>query len=83
MLQVAGHLEPEELRAGYRSSRDVTLARHYEVIWAPRGERPVARCHHRVQRLYVTAFVSHATGESFFSIRPASVNGPGFPPSWR
>jgi transposase len=35
-------------------------------IWAPRGQRPVARGHHRFQWLYVTAFVSPDTGESFW-----------------
>ena len=35
-------------------------------IWAPRGERPVALGHHRFAWLYVTAFVSPATGESFW-----------------
>jgi len=35
-------------------------------IWAPRGQRPVARGHHRFEWLYVTAFVSPATGESFW-----------------
>jgi len=35
-------------------------------IWAPRGERPVAIGHHRFEWLYVTAFVSPATGECFF-----------------
>ena len=35
-------------------------------IWAPRGERPVAMGHHRFEWLYVTAFVSPATGESFW-----------------
>ena len=35
-------------------------------VWAPRGERPVAPCHHRFEWLYVTAFVSPATGESFW-----------------
>ncbi len=35
-------------------------------IWAPRGERPVAACHHRFEWLYVTVFVSPATGESFW-----------------
>jgi transposase len=35
-------------------------------VWAPRGQRPVARGHHRFQWLYVTAFVSPATGESFW-----------------
>ncbi|HRY23622.1 MAG TPA: transposase [Geminicoccaceae bacterium] len=33
-------------------------------VQAPRGERPVARGHHRFEWLYVTAFVSPATGES-------------------
>jgi hypothetical protein len=33
-------------------------------VWAPRGNRPVAPCHHRFEWLYVTAFVSPATGES-------------------
>lgn len=35
-------------------------------IWAPRGERPVVLGHHRFAWLYVTAFVSPATGESFW-----------------
>ena len=35
-------------------------------IWAPRAERPVAVGHHRFEWLYVTAFVSPATGESFW-----------------
>ena len=35
-------------------------------VWAPRGERPVARGHHRFEWLYVTAFVLPATGESFW-----------------
>jgi hypothetical protein len=35
-------------------------------VWAPRGNRPVAPCHHRFEWLYVTAFVSPATGESFW-----------------
>ena len=35
-------------------------------VWAPRGERPIAPCHHRFEWLYVTAFVSPATGESFW-----------------
>jgi hypothetical protein len=35
-------------------------------VWAPRGERPVARGHHRFEWFYVTAFVSPATGESFW-----------------
>ncbi|WP_336057137.1 IS630 family transposase [Nitratireductor sp. CH_MIT9313-5] len=35
-------------------------------VWASCGERPVARGHHRFEWLYVTAFVSPATGESFW-----------------
>ena len=35
-------------------------------VWAPRGERPIARGHHRYEWFYVTAFVSPATGESFW-----------------
>jgi transposase len=35
-------------------------------VWAPRGERPIAVGHHRFEWLYVTAFVSPATGESFW-----------------
>ena len=35
-------------------------------VRARRGERPAAPCHHRFEWLYVTAFVSPATGESFW-----------------
>ena len=35
-------------------------------IWAPVGERPIAHGHHRFDWLYVTAFVSPATGETFW-----------------
>ena len=37
-------------------------------VWAPKGQRPIARGHHRFEWLYVTAFVSPATGESFWYI---------------
>ena len=37
-------------------------------VWAPRGERPTAVGHHRFEWLHVTAFVSPATGESFWSL---------------
>ena len=33
MAQVVGHLDLDELQAGYRGSEDATLARHYQVIW--------------------------------------------------
>lgn len=37
-------------------------------VWAPRGERPIARGHRRFEWLYVTAFVSPATGESYWYV---------------
>lgn len=42
MAQVTGHLSVEELQAGFCSSRDVTLARHYQVIWLLVQGRSVA-----------------------------------------
>src|SRR4028118_1984674 len=33
MAGVAGHLSLAELQAGYRTSGDARLARHYQVIW--------------------------------------------------
>lgn len=33
MVQIADHLGVAELQAGWRESKDVTLARHYQVIW--------------------------------------------------
>ena len=36
--------------------------------WAPRGQRPVALGHHRFEWLYVTAFVSPTSGETFWYI---------------
>lgn len=35
-------------------------------VWAPIGERPIALGHHRFDWLYVTAFASPATGETFW-----------------
>ena len=37
-------------------------------MWAPIGERPVAHGHHRFDWLYVTAFASPATGETFWYV---------------
>jgi hypothetical protein len=37
-------------------------------VWAPIGERPTARGHHRFDWLYVTAFVSPASGETFWHV---------------
>ena len=37
-------------------------------MWAPLGERPIAHGHHRFDWLYVTAFVSPATGETFWYV---------------
>jgi transposase len=42
MAHVAGHLSVAELQAGYRSSWDGTLARHYQVIWMLAQGRTVA-----------------------------------------
>ena len=37
-------------------------------VWAPIGVRPIAHGHHRFEWLYVTAFVSPATGECFWYV---------------
>ena len=37
-------------------------------VWAPIGVRPIAHGHHRFEWLYVTAFVSPATGEGFWRL---------------
>ncbi len=37
-------------------------------VWAPRGQRPLAPGHHRYEWLYVTAFVSPATGETLWYV---------------
>jgi hypothetical protein len=37
-------------------------------VWGPIGVRPIAHGHHRFEWLYVTAFVSPATGECFWYI---------------
>lgn len=37
-------------------------------VWAPLGKRPIAHGHHRFEWLYVTAFVSPATGEVFWYV---------------
>src|SRR3954470_24906912 len=33
MARVAGHLSVEDLEAGFRSARDPTATRHFQVIW--------------------------------------------------
>ena len=42
MARVADHLSVTELQAGYRGSKDATLARHYQVIWLLAQGRTVA-----------------------------------------
>ena len=42
MAQVTGYLGVEELQAGFRWSREATLARHYQVIWLLAQGRSVA-----------------------------------------
>jgi transposase len=38
--------------------------------WAPRGQRPVVRVHHRYRWLYVYCFVRPATGDSCWLLLP-------------
>ena len=33
MARVASHLSVEDLEVGFRSARDPTAARHFQVIW--------------------------------------------------
>lgn len=42
MARVADHLSVTELQAGYRGSKEATLARHYQVIWLLAQGRTVA-----------------------------------------
>ena len=42
MAQVSDHLSVGELHAGYRGSRDATLARHYQTIWLLKQGRTIA-----------------------------------------
>src|ERR1700679_610654 len=37
-------------------------------VWAPVGKRPISHGHHRFEWLYLTAFVSPATGEVFWDV---------------
>ncbi len=56
----------DEHRVGRARSRgDIGLKPILRRVWAPRGQRPVARGHHRDQWFYVTAFVSPVAGESY------------------
>src|SRR5215210_5944500 len=51
MARVAGHLSVEDLEAGFRSARDPTAARHFQVIWL------LARGHTIADVSAVTSFV--------------------------
>src|SRR3954470_21518061 len=51
MARVAGHLSVEDLEAGFRSSRDPTATRHFQVIWL------LARGHTLADVAAVTSFV--------------------------
>jgi transposase len=42
MARVADHLSVAELQAGYRGSKNATLARHYQVVWLLAQGRSVA-----------------------------------------
>ena len=51
MARVASHLSVEDLEAGFRSARDPTAARHFQVIWL------LARGHTIADVAAVTSFV--------------------------
>jgi len=51
MARVAGHLSVEDLEAGFRSARDPTATRHFQVIWL------LARGHTIADVAAVTSFV--------------------------
>src|SRR5215211_6513487 len=51
MARVAAHLSVEDLEAGFRSARDPTAARHFQVIWL------LARGHTIADVAAVTSFV--------------------------
>src|SRR5215210_4208469 len=51
MARVAGHLRVEDLEAGFRSARDPTAVRHFQVIWL------LARGHTIADVAAVTSFV--------------------------
>ena len=51
MAQVVGHLSVEDLEAGFRSARDPTATRHFQVIWL------LARGHTIADVAAVTSFV--------------------------
>src|SRR3954453_9226920 len=51
MARVAGHRSVEDLEAGFRSARDPTAVRHFQVIWL------LARGHTIADVAAVTSFV--------------------------
>ncbi|WP_209427538.1 helix-turn-helix domain-containing protein [Pararhodobacter sp. SW119] len=51
MVQFKDHLGVAELQAGWRASKDATLARHYQVIW------PLAQGRSRAEVARLTGFV--------------------------
>src|SRR5215204_2173957 len=51
MARVAGHLSVEDLEAGFRSARDPTAMRHFQVIWL------LAQGHTTADVAAVTSFV--------------------------
>src|SRR4051812_17368369 len=57
MARVAGHLSVEDLEAGFRSARDPTAARHFQVIWL------LARGHTIADVAAVTSFVPRWIGQ--------------------
>src|SRR4051812_50117105 len=67
MARVAGHLSVEDLEAGFRSARDPTAARHFQVIWL------LARGHTIADVAAVTSFVPRWIGQL---LAPYNAHGP-------
>jgi hypothetical protein len=66
MARVAEHLSVAELQAGYRTSGDAMLARHYQVIWLLAQGRTVA------ETARLTSFVPRLGSSSCWSATTSS-----------
>ena len=67
MVREEAERQPEKLIEVFASDEHrLGLKPFSRRCWAPRGARPVALGHHRFEWLYVTAFVSPRSGETFW-----------------
>src|SRR4051794_41949416 len=73
MARVAGHLSVEDLEAGFRSARDPTAMRHFQVIWL------VARGDTIAEGAAVTALVPRGVEERLARPNAARAHPPGEP----